>query len=55
MRLNNKSPIIDKITDTYVGILKEFVTLINESKHCDNPNNLIITMFIGMNTIHRVF
>jgi hypothetical protein len=55
MRLNNKSPIIDKITDTYINILKEFVTLINESKHCDNLNNLIITMFIGMNTIQRVF
>jgi hypothetical protein len=55
MRLNNKSPIIDKITDTYVSILKEFVELINDSKHCDNPNNSIITMYIGMNTIHRVF
>jgi hypothetical protein len=55
MRLNNKSPIIDKITDTYVSILKEFVELINYSKHCDNPNNSIITMYIGMNTIHRVF
>jgi hypothetical protein len=55
MRLNTKTPIIDKITDTYVSILKEFIGLINESKHCDNPNNLIITMYIGMNAIHRVF
>uniref|UniRef100_A0A6C0DBT7 Uncharacterized protein n=1 Tax=viral metagenome TaxID=1070528 RepID=A0A6C0DBT7_9ZZZZ len=55
MRLNNKSTNIDKINHTYISILKEFVTLINESKHCDNPNNLVITMFIGMNTIHRVF
>lgn len=55
MRLNNKSTIIDKVTHTYISILKEFVTLINESKHCDSPNNLIITMFIGMNAIHRVF
>jgi len=35
--------------------MKEFVTLINESKHCDNPNNLTITMYIGMNTVYRVF
>jgi hypothetical protein len=55
MRLNSKTSIIDKITDTYVSILKEFIALISESKHCDNPNNLIITMYIGMNTIHRVF
>jgi hypothetical protein len=55
MRLNTKTPIIDKITDTYVNILKEFIGLINETKHCDNPNNSIITMYIGMNTIHRVF
>jgi hypothetical protein len=55
MRLNSKTSIIDKITDTYVSILKEFIALISESKHCDNPNNLIITMFIGMNAIHRVF
>jgi hypothetical protein len=55
MRLKTKSPIIHKIIDTYVSILKEFIALINESKHCDNQNNLIITMFIGMNTIHRVF
>jgi hypothetical protein len=55
MRLNIKSHIIDKIINTYVTILKEFVSLINESKHCDNPNNSIITMYIGMNAIHRVF
>ena len=55
MRLNNKSTIIDKVTHTYISILKEFIALISESKHCDNPNNLIITMFIGMNAIHRVF
>lgn len=55
MRLNTKSPIIDKIIETYVSILKEFIGLIDDSKHCDNPNNSIITMYIGMNAIHRVF
>jgi hypothetical protein len=55
MRLNTKSPITDKIINTYVNILKQFVLLINASKHCDNQTNLIIIMFIGMNTIHRVF
>lgn len=55
MRLNTKSPNIDKVIETYTSILKEFLTLINESKHCESPNNLTITMYIGLNTIHRVF
>jgi hypothetical protein len=62
MRLNNKTIsnksldlITYKIIDTYVMIFKEYISMINESKHCCNSNNLITTMFIGMNAIHRVF
>jgi len=44
--------IIDKIIDIYSGIFKEFISILNESKYGDN---LITIMFIGMNTIHRVF
>jgi len=44
--------ILDKIIDTYTSIFKEFVSIIDESKHGDN---LVTIMYIGMNTIHRVF
>ena len=65
MRINNKTittisnksldSITYKIIDTYAMIFKEYVSMINESKHCCNSINLITTMFIGMNAIHRVF
>jgi len=44
-----------QIIDKYVGVINEYLELISESKYMNETNNPVSSMYIGMNSLTRVF
>lgn len=44
-----------QIIDKYVGVINEYMELISESKYMSETNNPVSSMYIGMNSLTRVF